>query len=95
KEIGIRKVLGASVAEITGLLSKSFVGLILLGWLAALPVSKLLLNRWLEGFAYAIALEWWYFIAAGLLTLLIALLTVSYQSIKAALTNPVESLRSE
>src|SRR5690554_51935 len=95
KEIGIRKVLGASVAEITGLLSKSFVGLILLGWLAALPVSRLLLNRWLEGFAYAIALEWWYFIAAGLLTLLIALLTVSYQSIKAALTNPVESLRSE
>ena len=95
KEIGIRKVLGASVLEITTLLSRSYLVLILLGWLVALPVSWMVLDQWLSGFAYKIELEWWYFIAAGLLTLLIALVTVSYQSIKAALMNPVDSLRSE
>ncbi len=95
KEIGIRKVLGASLFEITALLSKSYIILIMLGWLISLPVSWVVLTRWLENFSYRIDLEWWYFIAAGVLTLIIALLTVSYQSIKAALMNPVESLRSE
>ncbi|WP_114752112.1 ABC transporter permease [Pleomorphovibrio marinus] len=95
KEIGIRKVLGASVVEITTLLSKSYLGLILIGWLIALPVSWILLNSWLDNFAYKIDLEWWFFIGAGVLTMLIALLTVSFQSVKAALINPIESLRSE
>ncbi|MEX2592622.1 MAG: FtsX-like permease family protein [Anditalea sp.] len=95
KEIGIRKVLGASVLEITTLLSRSYIGLIMLGWFIALPIAWIVLERWLGNFAYKIDLEWWYFAVAGVMTLLIALLTVSYQSIKAALMNPVESLRSE
>lgn len=95
KEIGIRKVLGASAAEITLMLSKSYLALMLLAWAIALPVGYTLLNRWLSNFAYKIDLEWWYFALAGLATLLIGLLTVSYQSIRAALSNPVESLRTE
>jgi ABC-type lipoprotein release transport system permease subunit len=95
KEIGIRKVLGASVFDITTLLSRSYLGLILLGWLIALPVSSMVLNGWLANFAYKIELTWWYFALAGFITLVIALLTVSFQSVKAALANPVESLRSE
>jgi len=95
KEIGIRKVLGASVFEITTLLSKSYLGLILFGWLIALPVSYMVLNSWLANFAYKIELTWWYFALTGIITMVIALLTVSFQAIKAALTNPVNSLRSE
>ncbi|WP_057940119.1 ABC transporter permease [Algoriphagus resistens] len=95
KEIGIRKVLGASALEITTLLSKSYLSLILLGWLLAMPLSWIILNGWLDNFAYKIELSLWYFAFAGILTLGIALLTVSFQSIKAALMNPVKSLKSE
>ncbi|MBW3467032.1 ABC transporter permease [Arthrospiribacter ruber] len=95
KEIGIRKVLGASIIEVAALISKSFLGLIFLGWIIALPVAWMLMDSWLDNFAYKIDLQWWYFIGAGALTMLIALFTVSFQSVKAALMNPVDSLRSE
>jgi putative ABC transport system permease protein len=95
REIGIRKVLGASVSGITMLISGEFVKLILLASLIAWPVSYLLLNRWLQDFAYRIEISWWFFFLAGGLALLIAILTVSYQAIRAALANPVEALRYE
>ncbi len=95
KEIGIRKVLGASVIEITTLLSKSFLKLILWGWIIALPLSWALLNKWLDNFAYKIEIEWWYGIGAGAMAMMIAFMTVSFQSVKTALMNPVDSLRSE
>lgn len=95
KEIGIRKTLGASAAGIVMLLSGEFVQLVGIAIVIAFPISFYFTQNWLEGFAYRIDLEWWYFIAAGLLTVIIALLTVGFQSVKAALMNPVESLRSE
>ena len=95
KEIGIRKVLGASVSSIVGLLSKDFVWLVLIALVIASPLSWWAMNKWLDGFAYRIDIEWWVFALAGLLAVLVALLTVSFQSVKAALMNPVESLRSE
>jgi putative ABC transport system permease protein len=95
KEIGVRKVLGASVGNITALLSKDFLKLVLIGNLIAWPVAWYLMHKWLENFAYQINISFWVFLLAGVLALLIALLTVSYQSIRAALSNPVKSLRSE
>ena len=95
KEIGIRKVLGASVAGIVGLLSKDFVRLVAVALVLAAPVAWLLLNQWLADFSYRIELQWWVFAAAGLIAVGIAFLTVSVQSVRAALNNPVESLRSE
>lgn len=95
KEIGIRKVLGASVASIVTLLSKDFLKLVLIAIVIASPVAWYAMNRWLQDFAYKIAIEWWVFAGAGLLAIGIALLTVSFQSVKAALVNPVKSLRSE
>ncbi|MCY7351982.1 MAG: ABC transporter permease [Cytophagaceae bacterium] len=95
KEIGVRKVLGASVASIVGLLSKDFLKLVLVAMVLAAPIAWYAMNQWLQDFAYKIDLEWWVFALAGLLALLIALLTVSFQAIKAALMNPVKSLRSE
>lgn len=77
------------------MLSGDFAKMVLIAIIVALPLSYYLTKNWLGGFAYKIDLEWWYFIGAGLLTMLIALLTVSFQSVKAALMNPVESLRSE
>lgn len=95
KEIGVRKVLGASVPNITALLSRDFLKLVLLGNLIAWPIAWYLMHKWLENFAYQINISLWVFLAAGVLALLIALLTVSYQSIKAAMSNPIKSLRRE
>lgn len=95
KEIGIRKVLGASVAQITTLLSKDFFRLVLIAILIASPIAWYAMNKWLQDFAYRITIEWWVFALAGLLAILIAVLTVSFQAIKAALANPVKSLRTE
>lgn len=94
REIGIRKVLGASVASIISLLSGNFIRLVLIAFVIAVPPAWYIINRWLQDFAYRIELEWWMFALAGLLAVMIALLTVSFQSVKTALTNPVKSLRS-
>ena len=95
KEIGVRKVLGASVSSIVTLLSKDFLKLVLIAILIASPIAWYAMHRWLQSFAYKIDLTWWVFALAGVLAVGIALVTVSFQSVKAALTNPVKSLRSE
>ena len=95
KEIGVRKVIGASVGDIVGMLSKDVVKLILLSALIASPLAWLAMHSWLQNFAYRIAIGWWIFVIAGLIALCIALLTISYQAIKAALANPINSLRTE
>ncbi|MBS7563360.1 ABC transporter permease [Mucilaginibacter sp. Bleaf8] len=95
KEIGIRKVLGASVTRIVFMLSGDFVKLVLLAAFIAFPVAWWLMDRWLQGFAYRIHLQWWVFAAAALLAMLVAFITISFQAIKAAVANPVKSLRSE
>ena len=95
KEIGVRKVLGASVASVVALLSKDFLKLILIALVLASPIAWWGMNQWLEEFAYKVTIDWWIFALAGLLAVGIALLTVSFQSIKTALMNPVKSLRSE
>jgi putative ABC transport system permease protein len=95
KEIGIRKVLGASVSSITTMLSKYFVKLVILSILIATPIAWWAMTKWLQDYAYRVVISWWMFALAGLLAVLIALLTVSFQAIKAAVANPVASLRSE
>jgi putative ABC transport system permease protein len=95
KEIGVRKIVGASVGNIVFLLSKDFLKLVGWSFLIAAPVAGYLINRWLQGFAYRIPLYWWIFGLAGLTALLVALLTVSFQAIKAAVVSPVKSLRAE
>ena len=95
KEIGVRKVLGASVGQITYRLSIDFLKLVLISILLALPLGWLVMDRWLHDFSYRISIPWWVFVLAPLLAILVSLLTVSYQSIKAALVNPVKSLRTE
>jgi putative ABC transport system permease protein len=95
KEIGIRKVLGASNTGIVTLLSRDFLKLVLIAIVIASPIAWYAMNQWLQDFAYKITTEWWVFAIAGVLAIGIALLTVSFQSIKAALMNPVTSLRSE
>jgi putative ABC transport system permease protein len=95
KEIGIRKVLGATVAEVTGMLSREFIKLVLIASLIAFPAAWWAMNAWLQSFAYRINISWWVFAVAGIATLSIALITVSLQTIKAALMNPVKSLRTE
>ncbi len=95
KEIGIRKVLGASVANITGLLSKEFLKLVAISFVIASPVAWMVMNKWLLNYQYRISIQWWVFIAAGILAGLIALTTVSFQAVKAAMANPVKSLRTE
>jgi putative ABC transport system permease protein len=95
KEIGVRKVLGANVVSVAGLLSKDFLRPVLIAIVLALPVAWYAANQWLSGFAYRTELSWWIFAIAGGVSILIALFTVSFQSIKAALANPIDSLRSE
>ncbi|UFH54213.1 ABC transporter permease [Spirosoma sp. KNUC1025] len=95
KEIGVRKVLGASVFSIVGLLSKDFLKLVVIAIVVASPVGWYAMNRWLRDFTYRIDIDWWVFALAGLLAVGIALLTVSFQSIRAALMNPVKSLKTE
>jgi len=95
KEIGIRKVLGATVSGITGLLSYDFVKLVLLAIVIAVPVGGWAMHQWLQNYAYQTTLEWWIFVAAGVFALLVALGTVSFQSIKAARANPAETLKRE
>ena len=95
KEIGIRKVLGATVGSITGLLTRDFLQLVFVAILIASPVAWYIMNNWLSDFAFHIDMQWWMLAAAGLAAIAIAFLTVSLQTIKAALTNPVESLKNE
>jgi putative ABC transport system permease protein len=95
REIGIRKVLGASVTSVTGMLAKEFVRLVLLAVLIASPVGWYFMHRWLQDFAYRSTISWWIFPVAGAFALLIAVMTISVQAVKAALANPVRSLRTE
>ena len=95
KEIGIRKVLGASVADIVALLTRDFLLLVLLAAVIALPLAAYLAGRWLDDFAYRIEIEWWMYLLALLAALTVALLTVSVRAVRAAMANPVEALRYE
>lgn len=95
KEIGIRKVLGATVNNVLTLLSKDFLKLVLIAFVVAAPVAWWGMNKWLQDFTYRTDISWWVFALAGVAALLIALITVSFQAIKAALANPVKSLRTE
>jgi putative ABC transport system permease protein len=95
REIGIRKVLGASVLSITGGLLKDFVKPVVIAAFVATPIALYVMRKWLEDFAYRVDISWWIFIAAGMMALLIAILTISIQAIRAAIANPVKSLRTE
>ena len=95
KEIGVRKVLGASVAGLAGLLSKDFLKLVMVSCVVAFPISWFAMQKWLQNYSYRINISWWIFLAAGALAITIALATVSFQAIKAAIANPVKSLRTE
>jgi putative ABC transport system permease protein len=95
KEIGIRKVLGASVAQINIVLSKDFLKLVAIAFIIAVPLGWYAMQKWLQDFAFKISIHWWTFILAGLIAFGIAVLTISFQAIKAALANPVKSLRTE
>ncbi len=95
KEIGIRKVLGASVTGITGLLSKGFLKLVAIAFVIATPVAWYAMHEWLQNFAYRVTIGWWLFAIAGLLALFIALVTVSFRAVKAAIANPVKALKAE
>ena len=95
KEIGIRKVLGAAIPDIVGLLSRDFVKLIIISLCIASPIAWWMMNRWLQDFAYRTNISWWIFVVTGLLVLMIALVTSIFQTIKAAVSNPVKSLRAE
>jgi putative ABC transport system permease protein len=95
KEIGIRKVLGASIAGITQLLTKDFLKLVVIAIVIASPIAWMAMNQWLQGFAYRIHINWWMLMLSGAIAIIIALITISFQAIKAAMANPVKSLRSE
>ena len=95
KEIGIRKVLGASVASVVTLLSKDFLKLVFIALILAVPIAWYAMNRWLQDFAYRIHIQWWVFVVAAIIAMIIALVTISSQAIKAAITNPVKNLRTE
>jgi putative ABC transport system permease protein len=95
KEIGIRKVLGASVGNIVAMLSKDFLKLIIVAAFVAFPIAWWALHKWLEDFVFRIDIAWWIFILAGVVTALVAVITISLQAVKAARTNPVKNLRTE
>jgi putative ABC transport system permease protein len=95
KEIGVRKVLGASISQVVMLLSADFLKLVLISIALASPIGYYLMNKWLQGFAYHITISWWVFMLVGLSAILIGLFTISFQAIKAAIANPVDSLKSE
>ncbi|HJP63846.1 MAG TPA: FtsX-like permease family protein, partial [Mucilaginibacter sp.] len=95
KEIGVRKVLGASVANIVLLLSRDFIKLVVIAIVIAIPVAWIILHNWLQDFAYHIGISWWIFGLSGIVAVLVALATISFQAVKAAGANPVKSLRSE
>ena len=95
KEFGIRKVLGASVTSLFGLLSREFLLLVLVAMSIAAPLAWLVMNKWLQNYEYRIVISWWMFVLAGLAAIIIALLTISFQAMKAAVANPVQSLRTE
>ena len=95
KEIGVRKVLGASMSSIVSLLSRHFIKLVLIANAIAWPLAWFTINKWMEGYAYRLPMSWWVFILAGFMALVIALATVSLLAMKAAAANPVTSLRSE
>jgi len=95
KEIGVRKVLGASVSQIIALISKDFLRLVLIAFIIAVPLAWIGMNQWLQNFASRTSISWWIFAAAVLLMLIVAFITLSFQAMRAALTNPVKSLRSE
>ena len=95
KEIGIRKVLGATIPDILSLVSKDFIRLVLIALVIAIPIALYAVNKWLEDFTYKISVEWWVFAVAGLVTLVIAFITICLQAIKTAIANPVKNLRTE
>jgi putative ABC transport system permease protein len=95
KEIGIRKVLGANVNTIVALLSKDFLKLVLLAAVIAFPIAWYAMDSWLQDFAYRINVSWWVFVLAGIIAAIIAFATISFQAVKAAIANPVKSLRTE
>lgn len=95
KEIGIRKVNGAQISEILAMLNRDFVKWVLIAFIAALPIAWLAMQHWLKGFIYKTEISWWIFALSGTMALLIAIITVSFQSWKAATINPVESIRYE
>ena len=95
KEIGIRKVLGATIPDILSLVSKDFLKLVLIALLIAAPIAFYAVNKWLQDFSYKVNIQWWVFVVAGVITLLIAFITISLQAINTAMTNPVKNLRTE
>jgi len=95
KEIGIRKVLGASIAGIIQLIGKDFLKLIIIAIILSIPLSWWMMNKWLQGFAYRVDISWWVFVLSAIIAILTAILSVSFQSYRAAIANPVKSLRTE
>ena len=95
KEIGVRKVLGASVTQIMSLITKDFIRLVMIAFAIAAPIAWIGMNKWLENFAYRTDISWWIFLSGGAVMIVIALVTLSFQTVKAAVANPVKSLRSE
>jgi len=95
KEIGIGKVLGASVTGITTMLTKDFLKLVIISILIASPLAYWAMSKWLQNYAYRIQINWWIFLTAGILAVVIAVVTISFQAIKEAIANPVKSLRTE